>query len=329
MTETQAGTSRGGRLRAERRPTRGGHRTKRARRSKYLIYGEGVGNMEIELAFVAYNRLEYTKPALQSILADPAEEFSLTIWDNASTDGTAEYLKNEVRDPRIADIVFSKKNVGQTAAVNTIWGRSKADLLGKLDNDCLMTPGWTRILAQAHADIPELGVVACWHFFAEDFDYARARHKIQTFGRHQILRHPWTCGTGLLFKRTDFERFGPIREKATTQYWLRMAMAGRINGFYYPLVYQEHMDDPMSSYSKIRTEAGLREQAAVTAGLQARHFENVQELCQWRAEILRNLLDDPCDPRYYTGWHRMLTALKDRFRRFPPGTGGGEREQSK
>lgn len=69
--------------------------------------------MTIELAFITYNPLEYTKLALASVLADLTEEFSLTIWDNASTDSTVEYLKKEVNDPRIADIIFSKENVGQ------------------------------------------------------------------------------------------------------------------------------------------------------------------------------------------------------------------------
>ena len=46
--------------------------------------------MKIDLLFIAYNRLQYTKKSLSSILADPSEEFSLTIWDNASSDGTAE-----------------------------------------------------------------------------------------------------------------------------------------------------------------------------------------------------------------------------------------------
>jgi glycosyltransferase involved in cell wall biosynthesis len=269
--------------------------------------------MTIDLAFITYERLDYTKLALASVLADPTEQFSLTIWDNASTDGTVEYLKNGVNDPRIADIVFSKENIGQTAAVNEVWGRSKADLLGKLDNDCILTPGWTRTLAQAHHDIEQLGVVACWHFFPEDFDHDRARHKIQTFGTHQIFRHPWTCGTGLLIKRRDFEEFGPIQEKATTQYWLKMAAAGRINGFYYPLIYQEHMDDPKSQYSKVRTNDGLRQHATITAGLQGGRFENVQSLMEWRVEILRNLLDDPIDPSYYLGWRRKLGGAKQRM----------------
>ncbi|MDI6449686.1 glycosyltransferase family 2 protein [Anaerobaca lacustris] len=271
--------------------------------------------MTIELVFITYQRLEYTKLALASVLADPTEEFSLTIWDNASTDGTPAYLRNEVSDPRIADIVLSKENVGQTAAVNEVWGRSKADLLGKLDNDCIVTPGWTRTLAQAHRDIEPLGVVACWHFFSDDFDYDRARHKIQTFGSHRIFRHPWTCGTGLLIKKTDFQDFGPIPGQATTQYWLRMAAAGRINGFYYPLIYQEHMDDPKSRHCLMHGAGSFERYREVTFGLCAGRYHDMDSRMTLRREVVRNLLEDPFAPQYYLGWRRKMRSLRARASR--------------
>lgn len=113
--------------------------------------------------------------ALPSALADRVEQSSLTIWDNASTDGTVEYPKNEFDDHRIAGIVFSDENVTQTAAVYNVWGRSQADLLGKLDNRCLVTAGWTRKLAEAHNDIDNLGVIACWHYPLEESDESAAR----------------------------------------------------------------------------------------------------------------------------------------------------------
>lgn len=260
----------------------------------------------IDLVFITFNRLGYTKLALDSVLADPAERFSLTIWDNASTDGTAEYLKNEVSDPRIADIVLSRENVGQTAAVNQVWARSKADLLSKLDNDCLMTPGWTRILAQAHADIPELGAVACWHYFPDDFDYGRARHKIQRFGNHQILRHPSICGTGFLIKRETFKRFGPMPGKATTQYWLQMASAGYVNGFYYPLVHQEHMDDPKSKHSMLKDEESYQAAKAVTFSINCPGLETLADRWRTRQEILSTILEDTWNPKYYTGWRARV-----------------------
>ncbi len=266
-------------------------------------------SMTIDLVFITYNRLEYTKLALASVLAEPTEEFSLTIWDNASTDGTVEYLRKKVHDPRIADIVFSKKNIGQTAAVNEVWGRSSADLLGKLDNDCLVTPGWTRTLAKAHEDIPNLGVIACWHFFPQDFDYERAKQKIQNFNGHQIFRHPWTCGTGLLIKRKTYKKFGPIQNQATTRYWLKMAMSGYINGFYYPFIYQEHMDDPLSQHTLLRDDADVRRAHDITYTLRSHHINAMAERMERRKLVLANLLDDPWDPKHYVGWRRRLKRV--------------------
>lgn len=269
--------------------------------------------MTIDLVFITYNRLEYTKLALASVLADPTEEFSLTIWDNASTDGTVEYLKNEVSDPRISDIIFSKENVGQTTAVNEIWGKTKAELVGKLDNDCLVTPGWTRILARAHKDIPNLGVVACWHFFPEDFDYERAKHKLQKFGKHQILRHPWTCGTGFLIKCDTFKKLGPIQGEGTTGYWTRMALKGYINGFYFPLIYVEHMDDPRSPHSAIKTEKDFQRYMPLTA----RNFgvKSLEEWLHWLQKDAYMMQKATFDPKYYIGWRAKFRRLVYFFER--------------
>jgi glycosyltransferase involved in cell wall biosynthesis len=268
----------------------------------------------IDLVFITYNRLYYTKLAIASVLADPTEEFSLTIWDNASTDGTVEYLKHEVNDPRIVDIIFSKWNISQTSVINKIWGRSKADLLGKLDNDCLVTPGWTRTLAQAHKNIDRLGVVACWHFAPEDFDYERAKHKIHKFGEHQIMRHPWVCGTGFLIKRDTFNKLGPIPGNDATKYWLSIAAAGYINGWYYPLIYQEHMDDPKSPHTRLKDEASYQEAKKVTFGINLHGQRTLVDRWYWRQRVLDNLLDDPWDVKYYVGWRRKLRILKTKLR---------------
>jgi hypothetical protein len=52
----------------------------------------------------------------------------------------------------------------------------------------LVTEGWADTLRSAHADIDELGVIACWHFQAEDFDPGLAGRKTRVFaGRHRIM----------------------------------------------------------------------------------------------------------------------------------------------
>jgi hypothetical protein len=273
--------------------------------------------MKIDLLFITYNRLAYTKIALASVLADPAEQFSLTIWDNGSTDGTAEYLRTEVSDPRIADMVLSRENIGQITPINTIWGRSNADLLGKLDNDCILTAGWTRTLARAHDDIDRLGVVACWHYPLDDFDEEAARRtgKIQIFAGHQILRHPWTCGTGLLLKRDTYRQLGPLQGHATTRYWMSLALAGYINGFYYPLIPQEHMDDPKSSHCLLTDDESLRKYRSTSCVLRDHNIATMQERWDHRRAVLENLNSGPWDIRHYVGWRGKLRRGEARLRR--------------
>jgi glycosyltransferase involved in cell wall biosynthesis len=270
--------------------------------------------MTIGLIFITHNRLRYTKLALASVLADPAEEFFLTIWDNASTDGTVEYLKNEVNDPRIADIIFSNDNMGQTTAANQMWGSSKADLLGKLDNDCLVTAGWTRKLAEAHNDIDDLGVVACWHYPLDEFDESAARKtgKIQRFGKHQILRHPSTCGTGLLIKRDTFRKFGPMTGNGTTKYWLKVALAGYVNGYYYPLIYQEHMDDPKSAHCMLTDDESIRKLRDTTCVLRKNKISTMKQRWRRRKFILKDLNSGPWDVKYRVGWRGKIGSLRAR-----------------
>ena len=272
--------------------------------------------MNIAIVVVTHNRLEYTRKTIARLLDDSSEQFDLYLWDNASTDGTVEYLKDGVKDPRIAEVVTSKENVGQTGAMNYVWSKTKAELVGKLDNDCLVTPGWTRILARAHADIPELGAVACWHFFPEDFNYELAKHKIQRFGNHQIFRHPWVGGTGFLLKRKTFLELGRWDEGpnvGTTDYFLRMALAGYINGWYYPLIYQEHMDDPVSKHSLLKDDEAINSLYDVTYTLRNRDIRTMIKRMAWRKRVIRNLLCDPWDAKYYIGWRSRLRRVKSKL----------------
>lgn len=272
----------------------------------------------IHLAFVTYNRLDYTKRSLAALLADPSEQFSLTIWDNGSTDGTAEYLKREVNDPRVTELVLSQENVGQAGAMNHAWGRTDAELIGKLDNDCLVPPGWTRVLAQAHRDVPRLGAVACWHYPADEFDEAAARRagKIQAFGSHQILRHPWVCGSAFVMKRSTFLHYGPWPAGAdvgTTAYFLRMALDGYVNGWYFPLLLQEHMDDPRSPYSLVTDDESVQRMHDVTYTLRTKQIHDMKSRWARRATVLENLNRGPWQANRYVGWRKKWRSVRDRL----------------
>lgn len=261
--------------------------------------------MTIDLIFIAYNRLLYTKLALPALLADPTEEFSLTIWDNGSTDGTREYLSS-VDDPRVIRKVFARENVRIHGAVNDLITKSSADLVGMIFDDIMVTPGWTRPLVKAHADVPEFGMIGSWHFAPEEFDYERAKHKIQKFGEHRVLRHPWTgVGAGLVKLKTMRE-CGPLKSSSTTQYWIRMARKGYVNGFYLPLIYAEHMDYPWSEHYAFSSR--LREGIEVGTTAKRQGICTLEDAKAWHQVVLGTILDGPWNVRYYVGWRAKLNS---------------------
>jgi glycosyltransferase involved in cell wall biosynthesis len=272
--------------------------------------------MNVCIVVVTHNRLEYTRKAIARLLEDPNEQFDLYLWDNASTDGTPEYLKDVVKDPRIVEVVLSKENVGQTGAMNYVWSKTKTELVGKLDNDCLVTPGWTRILAQAHKDIDMLGTVACWHFPLKYFDEKRAAKKICTFNGHKIFVHPQTCGSGFIIKKKTFEFLGLWNKGAatgTTGYFYKMAFAGYINGWYYPLILQEHMDYLDSEHSRFHRYS-FDEAYRDGYGYKFANIRNMEAYISRHKEIIDILMDGPTDPRYYLGWRIKYRRLLGRFR---------------
>jgi glycosyltransferase involved in cell wall biosynthesis len=260
--------------------------------------------MTIEILFIGCNRLGYTRQAVASLLADPTEEFALTLWDNASTDGSREFLET-VQDPRVKRRVLSRENFYLTGAANEVFAKSDADLLAIIPDDFLLPPGWTRPLAAVHADLPQAGLISCWFLGKEFYDEKRAVHKIQTFGRHRILRHPWTGGGAGLFKRKAWEEAGRFVGKSTPDCWERMAKNGYINGFILPPVFVEHMDDPWSAYYSGTVSVMRKMRGTVTD----------EKAWEFHLAVVREVLDGPWDVKYYRGWRGRLRSRANRLRR--------------
>jgi hypothetical protein len=270
--------------------------------------------MSIEILFITCNRLEYTKKAMASLLADPDEQFLVSIWDNVSTDGTREYLES-VQDPRIKQKVFARKNAYLTGAANEVFGKSKADLLAIIPDDFLLPPGWTRPLAAVHEEVPRAGLISAWFLGKEFFDERRASHKIQNFGKHRVLRHPWTGGGAALFKREAWEESGRFEGVATPECWKRMAAKGYINGFIVPPIFVEHMDDPWSRYYSGVPGEIRKMNGRITD----------EQMWEFHLAIVREILDGPWDVKSYLGWRGKLRTRKNRIRRKLSKLGFGEK----
>lgn len=125
--------------------------------------------MKILIILITYQRLEYTKQTLKSLwdnISDDAD-FFLVIVDNASTDGTQDYLKNLMKRGRINKLILNEENYYPGKACNMGWTQGlelySATHLMRLDNDMQLTKDWNIRVAQYFEAIPELGQLGIEH----------------------------------------------------------------------------------------------------------------------------------------------------------------------
>jgi N-acetylglucosaminyl-diphospho-decaprenol L-rhamnosyltransferase len=92
----------------------------------------------VSLVIAVYNQLLHTMQCLESILRLPDKVGELIVVDNASTDGTPEYLKGIDG----ITVIRNATNLGCAKAWNHGVQASKGDVIGILNNDIVVTSGW-------------------------------------------------------------------------------------------------------------------------------------------------------------------------------------------
>lgn len=224
--------------------------------------------MKTRVIMLTHNRPGYSELALARLCETLPDDACVTVWDNGSNDDMKAVLRKFERHPKIERIVYNRKNEKLRGPTNWFWQSvGEAEFVSKVDDDGLMPDNWVQIMEKAHRDNPSFGVLGTWRFPDEDYDAELARKKIQTFGSHQLLRNCWVEGSGYLMKREVIERVGLIRDgESFTTYCVRAAAAGFINGWYFPFLYQEHMDDPRAPHTEMKTEEDFRRLAPLSAG---------------------------------------------------------------
>jgi glycosyltransferase involved in cell wall biosynthesis len=107
----------------------------------------GEAMRPVPVLLVTHNRLEYSKQALESICNSPGLPIELMIVDNASTDGTVEWLA-EIADRQQRNcvgvsVVLNSKNLGLAPVMNTFFRKySGQPYVVKVDNDTVLPDNW-------------------------------------------------------------------------------------------------------------------------------------------------------------------------------------------
>jgi len=268
--------------------------------------------MRIKVLMITHNRPKYIKLSLEQLCRTAPNNLKILIWDNGSDSQTREIVKKYEKHQCVEQVVYNSKNELLRVPTNWFWNNSPdADLLGKVDDDCLVPENWIEILEKAHREIQQAGILACWHFFPEDFNQQLAKKKIQTFGKHQVMRNCWVGGSGYLMKRKVLDKNGMLRPHETfTDYCIRASTKGFINGWYYPFLYQDHMDDPRSLHTAYRNEEDFQKLIPLTG--KAFEIKTREQWIQWLTKNAQKLQEYSINPYDFIGlkaWIKKTIAM--------------------
>lgn len=111
--------------------------------------------MKLHTVFITYNRLELTKRAISSYLETVTAPYTLWVVDNASTDGTQEWIQENINQVGMGYTLF-KENRYPGRAANQGWEAVEftgmaggATHLHRADNDFEFLPGWCMVVQKA------------------------------------------------------------------------------------------------------------------------------------------------------------------------------------
>ncbi|MEO6102584.1 MAG: glycosyltransferase [Pseudoxanthomonas sp.] len=153
----------------------------------------------VSVVVLTYNNLSFTKACLDSIesYSDYAE-LEVIVVDNASSDGSREYLVDWVAQTSAAGhsrrLLLNDANLGFAAGNNVGLRVATGDVLVMLNNDTYVTPGWVRSLCNHLRRNPRLGLVGpvtnnIGNEARIEIDYADMAQMISNAGRY-TRRHP-------------------------------------------------------------------------------------------------------------------------------------------
>ena len=113
-----------------------------------------------------FNRLDLTRDCLAAIRANTSASYEIIVVDNASTDGSADFLREQEKAGAIR-LITNFRNEGFAHACNQGAQAARSSLLLFLNNDTKVTAGWLDAMVQA-AGRPQVGIVGAKLLYADN-----------------------------------------------------------------------------------------------------------------------------------------------------------------
>ncbi len=184
------------------------------------------------------NGLPYIRQTVPSVLGQTFRDFEFVIVDNASTDGTRDYLRELAAGEDRVRVLWNDRDLGHSGGLNRGLAECRAEWIARIDADDIALPHrldrqWTFI--QEH---PEVAVTSCFAYYINQHGVRKGQtfHDLTTvekFREYQArnaaigLLHP-----GVFMRRDVVLAAGGYREAFGAandiDLWARISEQGRV-----------------------------------------------------------------------------------------------------
>jgi glycosyltransferase involved in cell wall biosynthesis len=183
----------------------------------------------ISVVMPVYNALPFLDDSINSILTQTLSDFEFVIFDDASTDGSVERLRQwATRDPRI-QLHESKTQLGLSGSSNAVVAKARASIIARMDADDVAHPDRLRRQLDIIRSTPDVAVVGT---LCDGIDaggcVVRPRDRWRLVRRSGYI--PFPHGSAM-FRREVFDRVGGYDDTPggeDQKLFTKMAAHGRI-----------------------------------------------------------------------------------------------------
>ena len=180
--------------------------------------------MKVSIITPSYNQGQFIERTLQSVAIQQAPGFEIehVVFDGGSTDNTVEVLKNF--NPPVRWV--SKKDKGQTDAVNQGIRATDGEIIGWLNSDDIYYPGAVAKVVAYFAAHPEVDVVYGMADHIDLQDRAFEAYPSEPWDFERLKFTCFICQPALFFRRRVVAQHGLLDESLNFcmdyEYWLRL-----------------------------------------------------------------------------------------------------------